>query len=47
MSQLTAPFGWQQRLSKGVKYVKVALGLVNWLREQRPGDGGSAGHITR
>ncbi|MBB1494937.1 type I restriction endonuclease subunit R [Propioniciclava sp. MC1595] len=38
LDQLTAPFGWQQRLSKGVKYVKVALGLVNWLREQRPGD---------
>lgn len=38
LDELTASYGWRRRLQDGVKHVKVAVGLVNWLREQRPAD---------
>ena len=38
LDALTAPYDAGAKLTAGVAYVKVALGLVNWLREQRPPD---------
>jgi len=34
LDALTAPVDWRGKLAGGVLYVKVALGLVNWLRAQ-------------
>jgi type I restriction enzyme R subunit len=38
LDALTGPFDWRSRLRSGTRYVKVALGLVNWLREQKAPD---------
>lgn len=39
LDALTASYGADAKLEGGASYIKVALGLVNWLREQKATDG--------